>query len=413
MAPDAYVHGAPRIVDGRIAELVDPPARSGSLVAVAGLRNCHSHLDLSLVRGVPRATAGFAQWLLDLLRQRSPFDAEQIRQGVTAGAAAVLASGTTAVGDIDSSGWAASAVAKAGLAGVSFREVLGTRSPDTALNGLRQWLTDFPAAAGGGVLRPGVSPHAPYSTPALVYRNAVDLARYQRLAVSTHIAETMAEAQLLCDGTGELSELLCQLGVPPAFEEAPGMSPLAYLDSLGALGPDVGLAHANYPSGEDLVRIRASGATVIYCPRSHNFFGHTPHPVRQYLDAGISVALGTDSRASNASLSLFDELAFLRAARPDLTPAELWHMATCAGARFLEGASGTLHVGERADLCLVEWRGGLPGSLAEALDGVTSGAGPVVATVVSGVLCHLRGAPTTGPVPLTGPVAELLSSGFA
>jgi len=52
-------------------------------------------------------------------------------------------------------------------------------------------------------------------------------------------------------------------------------------------------------------------SSVVYCPRSHDFFGHENHPVRQLLDLGINVALGTDSLASNSSLSLIDEMRFL------------------------------------------------------------------------------------------------------
>ncbi len=82
-------------------------------------------------------------------------------------------------------------------------------------------------------------------------------------------------------------------------------------------------------------------SSVVYCPRSHEFFGHEKHPVRQLLDAGINVALGTDSLASNSSLSMIDEMRFLAKKRKDLTLEEIFQMATRNGAAAL-GFAGVL-----------------------------------------------------------------------
>src|SRR6185295_19089786 len=95
--------------------------------------------------------------------------------------------------------------------------------------------------------------------------------------------------------------------------------------------------------------------------------------------------------ASNSSLSLLDEMAFLRASRPDLTPAELFVMATRTGAAVLEGSpdAARLLPGAPADVVIARARGGAPANAAEALDAVTSGAVTVLATFVGGTICHL------------------------
>src|SRR5207247_3350094 len=77
------------------------------------------------------------------------------------------------------------------------------------------------------------------------------------------------------------------------------------------------------------------GASIIYCPRTHAYFGHPPHPYRQLLARGVRVALGTDSLASNPDLDVLAEARFLHHLHPDTPGAQLLHMATLAGAEAL------------------------------------------------------------------------------
>jgi cytosine/adenosine deaminase-related metal-dependent hydrolase len=72
------------------------------------------------------------------------------------------------------------------------------------------------------------------------------------------------------------------------------------------------LAHVNYADDADLELLAGSSASVVYCPRTHAFFGHAPHRYREMLARGINVCLGTDSLASNDTLSILDEMRFLR-----------------------------------------------------------------------------------------------------
>jgi aminodeoxyfutalosine deaminase len=90
---------------------------------------------------------------------------------------------------------------------------------------------------------------------------------------------------------------------------------------------------------------------VVYCPRTHAYFGHPRYPLTSLVAAGARVALGTDSRASNPDLEMLKELRFAAAKHPEVAPAELLKMATIHGAEALglDQGIGSLHVGKRAE----------------------------------------------------------------
>ena len=135
----------------------------------------------------------------------------------------------------------------------------------------------------------------------------------------------------------------------------PGLDPVSYLEQSGVLESPVLLIHCNYLDGDSMRKILSSRSSVVYCPRSHNFFGHTNHPVRELLDLGVNVALGTDSLASNDSLSVLDEMRFLFQSRKDLKAEEIFRMATLNGAAALGFGStlGRLRRGHWADLTVL------------------------------------------------------------
>jgi aminodeoxyfutalosine deaminase len=397
-----YELAAPILARGALESVDCPPADAPAWIAIPGLRNAHVHLDLSEIRGVPRARDGFARWVLDLLRARGPFDAAALARGAASGARAALAAGTTAVVDIDSSGAAAAVVAASGLKGIACRELLGRRDPAAITESVAQWVRDVGRGEPQGALRGGVSPHAPYSTPPALYRAACEIVARTGCGYTAHLAETTAEREYLRTGGGEFRDLLAHLGAEPPFAAPPGRDPVAYVTSLAPLPSGALLAHVNHPSDGDFPLLRAAAAIVVYCPRSHAFFGHSRHPIRELLAAGVRVALGTDSLASNGTLSLLDELAYLRAARPDLPLRTIFHAATAAAAREIDGGSGELVAGEPADLAVLATRGGIPGDLGAALEAVTEGSATVVATIVGGVVRYVAPFATAEFASLTG-----------
>jgi cytosine/adenosine deaminase-related metal-dependent hydrolase len=168
-----------------------------------------------------------------------------------------------------------------------------------------------------------------------------------------HLAESHEELRLLSNGDGEFRDLLEERSMWDEQAILPGSRPLDYLRTL-ANSPRSLVIHGNYLASDEIhfISERRDRMSVIYCPRTHDYFGHSDYPLREMLTRGVRVALGTDSRASNPDLSLLSEMRSLNTHFADVPPDEVLRMATLYGAEALGlvDAVGTLTCGKSADM---------------------------------------------------------------
>jgi len=355
----------------------------GSSIIMPGLVNAHTHLELTALQNQLTAYGTFTDWIMQLIEKRKTWTDSDFRASAKKGAQLSLASGTTLVGDIASSRVSWEAAKEVPLRRVVFEEILSL-SPDR-VDSILAWVNQlFEEAIPNPLQDHAISPHAPYSVSADLYSRAAEQAYRQGRLLATHVAETKSELQFLLKGTGEFRDFLTRIGALPDEWNPPQISPIAYLDSLKVLGPSCLLIHCNYLDEASISRIAHTHSSVVFCPRSHAFFCHEAHPVRQLLDAGIPVSLGTDSLASNSSLSIMDEMRYLFATRKDIEPEEIFRAATLSGARALnyKGRLGRLEAGYWADMAVLE----LPANMKskQILHQMLEGAGESRATVVQG-----------------------------
>jgi len=204
--------------------------------------------------------------------------------------------------------------------------------------------------------RAGLSPHAPYSVRFECLPEIVALARRGDAPLAMHLAESLEEYQLLRSGGGPFRELLEELGVWDESALPRRSRPLDYLQAL-AEAPRALVIHGNYLDAQEIqfLAAHARRMAVVYCPRTHDWFGHPRHPLPRLLAAGATVALGTDGRASNPDLSLLAEMRFVAARFPELPPADVLRLGTLCGAQALgrDREIGTLQAGKRSDLAVV------------------------------------------------------------
>jgi cytosine/adenosine deaminase-related metal-dependent hydrolase len=355
----------------------------GCSIIMPGLINTHTHLELTSFQNQLNKFASFTDWIGQLIEKRKTWTNDDFQASAKIGAHLSLASGTTLVGDISSSSVGWEATQDVPLRRIVFEEILSL-SPSRVDPILAQLNQIFERSVPNPLQVHGISPHAPYSVSAELYSRAAEQAYRQGRLLATHVSETKEELQLLLTGTGEFKDFLNGIGALPDDWKPPQLSPIAYLHSLKVLGTSCLLIHCNYLDEDSISRLAQTQSSVVYCPRSHDFFGHEAHPVRQLLDAGIPVALGTDSLASNASLSMMDEMRYLFSTRKDVEPEEIFQAATLSGASALNyiGSLGRLASGYWADMAILE----LPPNLKprHILHQILEGAGYCIATVVQG-----------------------------
>jgi cytosine/adenosine deaminase-related metal-dependent hydrolase len=213
---------------------------------------------------------------------------------------------------------------------VSFAEVLGLSSDrgDERFRAALAFAREDRSA--------GWSPHAPYSTSPALIDACIEQSRSQSRPLAMHVAESPTERELLTSATGPMADALRELGVWQDGLFPWGADPLLQLIRRLSRSPRVLLVHGNDLRAAEIEQItRHPHMTVIYCPRTHAFFGYPKHPVAGMLKANVRVALGTDSRASNPDLDLWGEVQFLLLQRSDLSGQDVIRMATANGADAL------------------------------------------------------------------------------
>jgi cytosine/adenosine deaminase-related metal-dependent hydrolase len=361
----------------------------GDVILLPGFVNAHTHLELSHLAGrvapsAPRETqdsglrtqdspyplpdgrgserfshrpvSPLIDWLDRLMaeRMRTGDDPGLIEAAVRLGLDASLAAGVVALGDITRVPHVTRPLLRdATMRVVSFGEV-------TAVGQRRQLLAERVQAAidasyASRTLTIALSPHAPYSVEPEGLRACAEAARRLGLRVCVHVAESAEEELFTLRRAGPFCDALRRLGIWDDAIPCSGVRPVPLLDQAGLLGPTTVLAHANYVSDDDIQMIAARGAHVAYCPRTHAAFGHAPHRWRSMLAAGVNVCIGTDSLASNPSLSVLDELRFLHELEPEVAVMQLLQMGTIHGAQALglDAIMGTLTPGKRADIVAI------------------------------------------------------------
>jgi aminodeoxyfutalosine deaminase len=317
-----------------------------------GFVNAHVHLELTLFHGL-LDDLSFPNWIAKLVRMKYQMcTRDALKVSAQLGAIEMLRAGITTVGEVMDveTGW--EAMREFGLQGVAYQEVFGP-APEIAgqaLQSLREKVK-LQRQHETPTRRIGISPHAPYTVSLSLYEGVRDYARSEGLRMTAHIAESPDETLFVRDGAGPFAESHRQRNIDVAPR---GCLPVAYLDRLGLLGPDMLLVHAIETDRSDLKRIRDTGTFVAHCPKSNAKLGHRIAPVAEMRQRGVPVALGTDSVASNDAFDMFEEMRAV-VAQQHLRFDEVLRMATIAGAQAL-GLSdylGSLEAGKRADFAIV------------------------------------------------------------
>ena len=359
------------VAHGRITAVGTPgqpaPAQSRDLGPVAllpGLINAHTHLELSWLRGRVPPAADFVAWIAQLFatrgaRSERPDDL-RVLDAARQAAQEMREHGTIGVGDITNSLVSVESIRASHLRGIVFHELFGFNLTTAQRVIDSRPLRETASRAGAPAVHVAVAPHAPYSvSPELFRAIREEVDRSPVPITSVHVAESSSEVDFLRDGSGPWPGILKLVGSARDDWNPPGMSPVAYLDSLGVLDARTLVVHAVQVPDADLARLAHIGCTIVTCPRSNQWVGVGVPPVQRFYASGVKVAIGTDSLASVEDLNLFSELKTMRWLAPSVPAATLLESATRIGAEALGLGEelGTIETGKRAALIAVDLDG--------------------------------------------------------
>lgn len=337
-----------------------PDLDLGNVAIIPGLVNAHTHLELDALDGQTTFPEDQLRWLRRVIDQRRHRTPEQLAQAAARNLQAAIEAGTTTLADTTTAGLSWPAIAGAPVRAVVFAEVIGLKR----MRGLEthqeawDWIASVkPENVIAANARPGLSPHAPYSTAGWLFYKAAA----SRLPLSTHLAELPEERALLAQRDGSLRRFLEELGAWDDDWEPIGPSPADYVRQGELRQADWLIAHGNYFEPSEFWQFRPGAApegqrvAIAFCPRTHARFGHACHPYRSMLERGVIVCIGTDSLASAPTLGVLDEIRFLARVDESLGGPLLLTMATLFGAWALraETVTGSLKPGKAADLAIV------------------------------------------------------------
>ena len=315
-------------------------------IVLPGLINTHTHAPMVLFRGLADDLA-LMEWLNKYIfpAEAKTVSPEFVRAGTRLAALEMIQSGTTTFADMYYFEEEIAKEAKAaGLRGVLGQSVIQFPVADakTPAESLARAAAFIAAYKNDPLITPAVAPHAMYTLDGPTLTAARDLSKQHGVPTLIHVAETRDEIQ--------------------TSQERYKASPVAYLDSLGFLGPGVLAAHGVWVSDADIAILKARGVGVSHNPESNMKLASGTAPVTAMLRAGVALGLGTDGAASNNDLDMFEAMRTASMLHklvnndPKVVGAKTTlEMATIGGARAMgmERQIGSLEPGKRADVIIV------------------------------------------------------------
>ncbi len=311
-----------------------------------GLVNAHTHAAMSLMRGLADDLP-LMEWLTKHIwpAEAQHVSAQLVHEGTLLACAEMIRAGITCFNDMyffpeESARAALTAGMRAalGMICIEFPTAYASDPQDYLHKGLamRDALKHEP------LLSFCMAPHAPYTVQDSSFERIVTYAEELQVPIHLHVHETQHEIE--------------------ESVQRHGVRPLQRLRRLGVVGPGLIAVHAVHLDDAEIELLAACGSHVAHCPSSNLKLGSGIAPLPRMLSAGVNVALGTDSAASNNRLDLLQEmrtaalLAKGSAREPTAVPAgQALHMATLAGAKALglDRSIGSIEPGKQADLIAV------------------------------------------------------------
>ena len=377
--------------DGLILEVLEPNSHTIRLAGLEhfegiicpGFINTHCHLELSHMRSKIGERVGMTNFIKAILGTRADFTEEQIQQAIAAAEAEMIKNGIVAVGDISNNNSTFRQKAKGNLFYHTFIEVFSmdpAKANDLFENG-KKLCAELKALSSFNFKLPAsITPHAPYTMSKELLELINDHAAENESILSIHNQESEGESEFFISNSGVMFETFKDMGLNTAFMRKTGQnalrSTLPHLDKA----PKLLLVHNTFTSREDLkwakeeterrnresneytaqsTKIKTQHLYWCSCPNANLYIENKLPDYSAFLEEEVPVTIGTDSLASNWSLSVLDELKTISKHHPEISLQTLLTWATKNGAEFLGlDQLGSIEKGKKPGLNLLKYTDG-------------------------------------------------------
>jgi aminodeoxyfutalosine deaminase len=328
-------------------------------VLLPGLINPHCHLDYTCLRGKILSQESFADWIRAINAEKAKLSPEDYVRSIDQGFAESKRFGTTTIANL-----------------TAFPELIGQINEpmrtwwlaeliDVRDSSRAKEIVDLAVEHLKSKKHWGLAPHAPFTASADLYRRCGEIAQREKILLTTHLAESREEMSMFRDGKGPLYVFL--KGIGRDMSDCGKGTPVEWLmqraspSRTGTGNRPYLLVHLNELDGNDfdLLAKPPRDLSIVYCPRSHDYFGHSPFQFEKLHERDFNVCLGTDSLASNEDLSLFAEMRAFQKEFPNVSSEEILDMVTINAARALrqENLLGKIRSSFAADLIALPCEG--------------------------------------------------------
>ncbi len=338
-------------IEGNVIAYVGRDDISGDLeidasrkFVLPGLFNAHTHLAMTLFRGYAEDMP-LMDWLEKKIwkaeRKLTPKD---VYWGSMLGILEMIKTGTTAFSDLyihmDE---VAKAVGETGIRAVLCYGMADRGDREKAERELKigtEFIKNWDNAFNGRI-KAIYGPHAPYTCTPEFLKEVKRKADELRTLVHIHVSETKHEVE--------------------EIKRRYGKTPVRLLDEIGFLDDKTVIAHAIWLDDEELRILKERGVSVAHCPVSNLKLASGIARIRDMLEIGINVCLGTDGAASNNTYNLFEEIKLtsllqkVATGKADALHAkDVLEMATKNGYKAYKINGGELKQGKLADIILID-----------------------------------------------------------
>ena len=316
-----------------------------------GFINAHCHLELSHLAGKLEKQKGLDEFIKEIEAIRKS-TGEEIQSAIIKAEEEMIVNGIVAAGDISNTDYTFLQKSKGRLNYHTFIEVLGFH-PDRAEKAFSEGLKLY-----GQINHPGsIVPHAPYSASEKLLKKINDFAYEHNSILTIHNQESEEEDKLFKNKEGKILKRLEHFGIETSSWKHTGFSSLqSTLVHLPKCNK-IQLVHNTYTSKEDIAWAQDYSKLLwwCFCPNANLYIENSLPAFQQFIDANAKITIGTDSMASNWSLSILEELKTIARYAPQISLQQLLTWATKNGAEFLGFNNlGTIEKGKNPGLNLVK-----------------------------------------------------------